>query len=468
MVKKGVLVMSKKWVLLFITMIFVKQVFATQYFTTGSYTVKLNDPNNQDAQKTFPLMLRSSGSQHNWQAIDLLSLLPKKDAGNSSISSIRCENKTCVAVGSTEEKTNSKTSSKSFVLTSMDEGVTWSLSSIDNHSTAERKLNSVYSSQGDFYIVGELNQQPLILTSLNNGRTWEESFIANIPSDIRSGYINNINCVEKICIALGKINTKTHNNAILILRKENKTHWKYVDKIIDLPSQFRLDSTTNSSCSNDLCIIGGKYLNSQEKSIPFLLTSEDKGDSWKFNAVMSLPILSDFYTRLIGGSITSISCSPDNCFAAGGIMYRKSKEHTSSISFFLRNKRINQWEVHTETVILPSSIYCNDQNCLIEGYMNDYDSFMQIAFLVGTTKGENWQLVKMGQIGSEASINSLQCFKHACLAVGYYKENKYYKFPKKPLIITSEDTGRHWNWEKKIDHLPNNIFQGDLWSSTAS
>lgn len=449
-------------------MIFVNSVFPNQYFATGNYTVQMNDPNNEDAQKMLPLMLKSSGNQHNWQAIDLSLILPKTDAAaNSWISSIHCENKICVAVGNVEVKKDTKTLFKSFVLNSVDAGVTWSLSADKNYYSAEKKLNSVYSSHGVFYIAGEMNNKPLILTSIDNGNTWNDSLIVNFPLDIHSGHINHLNCVGAICIATGKVSTQDKNDAVLILRKQDNMHWKYIDAISDLPPKFRLFEITNSSCSNDLCITGGSYTNSDGKLIPMLLTSEDKGNSWKFNSVMSLPVLSDFYSRLTDAYIGSVSCSPYNCFATGTINYRKSTEHYRRFSFFLSKEKTNQWEVHTDDMPL-SLVSCNEHNCIINGYKFGNIDSSGLAFLVGTLRGENWHRVQLGSIGSIASINSIHCLQHTCLATGVYREDLYYKKPDKPLILTSEDNGYHWNWEQKIDFLPANMFQGRLYSNTVS
>ncbi len=201
----------------------------------------------------------------------------------------------------------------------------------------------------------------------------------------------------------------------------------------------------------------GTYLE-KNSFAPLLLTSHNNGLTWAHNKNISgLP------PHLGNLSIDYINCDASTCVAGGQSQIGQTIHPVLLVS----NDKGNTWSYINKISGFPSqadklnikAIRCTENSCIVAGQLHTNQKDMPML-LVSTNHHTSWSLIpNIAGLPQTyyASISSLSCTEHTCIAVGEYIINK----SKIPLLLRSIDGGQSWSL-KSIPALPADIWRSYL------
>lgn len=320
---------------------------------------------------------------------------------------------------------------------------------------------------------------PLLLTSTDNGQSWTQtSHIANLPSNMIDGYIADIHCAQKICIAGGEYtlnvgNEKHHVNIdyYLLLTSTDAGHsWKFVPGIDAHANRYE-NEITKITCSNNTCVAAGVTYSDTDKTFEFFI-SQDSGLSWtpskKFSSIPD--------HRVTFHKINDVDCNNDVCIAVGQSSDRKEKKRAVPLlltscdagkTWTLKsNQFISGLEKKDDIFInqvRAADIFGNPNIAIGHYYANPNTSIFDVTsdsfILISNDNGGTWKTInKIVNLPAcnVYDITKASCNANACIAIGNYK----YDYTPMPLVLLSQDKGVTWTSIKTTD-APN----GDLKNS---
>ena len=166
------------------------------------------------------------------------------------------------------------------------------------------------------YIVGENGTNiPLIARSNDNGANWMIiKNISGIPSSVEFADLEKISCANDSCFASGSDFNGSTKPFLFMVSNDKGLSWSQINNIQNLPSDFERGEVKNISCTNNkTCGAIGWWINSRvnPQFFPMLLISQDAGQSWVFQNMSN--IINDFSSA----SFYAINCADDTCMIIG-------------------------------------------------------------------------------------------------------------------------------------------------------
>lgn len=206
----------------------------------------------------------------------------------------------CTGVSSEKRCAITANSSSSFepamVVASTDQGETWNIKSIKEHSNKGSTLNDIHcNGEANTAICvatgykqdDRIHSLPLVIMSVDGGHTFEEKTNIKKISDARffSTHCSGINS-DVFCVAGGAVRSLLSpqiSSAVLITSQDGGKTWGK-KPIKDLPHPINEEnSITNVRCSsNGSCIAIGYVRSSNNNYLPLIAVSRDKGITWRF------------------------------------------------------------------------------------------------------------------------------------------------------------------------------------------
>ena len=185
-------------------------------------------------------------------------------------------------------------------------------------------VGSYFSTAGD--------NKPLVMSSVDNGVTWSSTVTGTTPvppPGLASGQLNAISCSGSVCVAVGTFSAGSSYPLAATSSNSGQT-WSYTINATtpQLPSDFFVGSDNyfnDASCSSNICIAVGAYLKSSTSTFPLLAASSDGGQTWTYRINSTSPVLVG--DTMSSGYFNTSSCQGTYCMAAG------SYQSTSGISY---------------------------------------------------------------------------------------------------------------------------------------
>lgn len=351
------------------------------------------------------LIYSSHDAGQTWQINNNISDLPTAEV---ELTSLCCDGNICNAAGYTSADRARLTL---FSLKSEDSGQTWKYSKMGDLApyTMPQRFRIHCSGQTCVAVATVAMTltpmpigYPVIFVSSDAGRVWSRiTKIKNLPDDIGTKGLLNVNCNKTNCIAVGFDISMAATSKPFILKSDDagKT-WTYIQKVSGLTPQIGSPYVlSHVTCADKLCVAGGARDNltsNSNENKPLLLVSWDGGNSWNYSPV---PI-SHSASNEEASIIHSLSCVGENCVVAG----EAAAQGTSNL-FILstKNKGVN-WTVIQRIPGTPidfshnarlGSMTCQDKNCIITGvYDNDQLKKTFPFFLISHDTGTTWEFKK--------------------------------------------------------------------------
>lgn len=239
-----------------------------------------------------PLLLVSKDNGNTWSQLEENSGLPSTDMLKGALlTALQCTDNSCFAA-----TTGSQTAP--FLMQSQDHGQSWSVVSAIANIPSASNLNpflSALSCTNTFCVsAGSWDWMspdqppkglPFILRSDNKGFAW--SFVENImnlPTNFQGVELNSASCSENMCVVGGNFGYEKNSSKLplLLSSQDSGLTWSFVQTIKNLPSSFLDASIKKVNCSADICIAIGSWNKTAFQSLPLILESQDKGQTWTF------------------------------------------------------------------------------------------------------------------------------------------------------------------------------------------
>jgi hypothetical protein len=118
----------------------------------------------------------------------------------------------------------------------------------------------------------------------------------NFPSSLFGLMISGVSCLDKTCLAVGRLNSDLLRmmDSLLLISHDEGSSWSTLSNIPNHPLSSA-QALLNIDCSADTCIAVGLSVIDENSSIhPILLVSHDRAQSWTSVAsIANLPPLAD-------------------------------------------------------------------------------------------------------------------------------------------------------------------------------
>lgn len=345
---------------------------------------------------------------------------------------------------------------------STDKGLTWNFPNTPNeviftpantNPFSAGQLNSAFCNSeicisAGTYTDGVIDR-PLLAKSIDRGVSWvyptnmnDPVFTpANTNPFLNSGGLFGGACDDSICIAAGTyIDLMTVRRPLIALSTDHGQTFSYPDLLtspIFTPANTYPFSDngyfSKTSCSANLCIAAGYYLDSMSTTRPLLVETKDKGATWSFPESITAPffIPGNSQPFVDNGKLLGTGCSGSTCVAAG---------------FY-----------STGVVQLPMAAVSNDA-----GLTWTYpESVTQVIFSPANPN----PFVDSGRLGG------VSCSGTLCVAAGSYNDGT----TKRPLLAFSNDSGQTWTYPAATNapvfspvNLHPFVNSGEFWDGALS
>lgn len=425
---------------------------------TGSYVAR-------DFSKQ-PVLLRSDDQGKSWFYQSVIWNNP--DASDEDILNTFCASGSCIAAGTYKDE-NDRNLYPLLIYTT-DQGRSWSYAELLTKTPmTDGRLYTSYCLEDKCVAAGEVGSHyddyhrlPLIMFSIDKGKTWDKATIKDINSDDR-GVVNAVNCltVDK-CMAAGSVilADKKKKQLIMFTSRDGGRYWQPNYNITNLPSSMIASTVNAIICHNKSCLASGNYETSDNSRLPMILKSNNGGDNWQFiSSIKNFP--DDYHNTLLN----KLSCNNNDCVISG--------INNASLLTIVSHDKGTSWSYLQENIFPQfmkypkiNSVTFVDNTCIMIGDYHDNQDKNQLLFLISKDGGHSWTgMPKIEDFPSKwrknISFDSMHCSGKNCFIAGSYDDQ--------PMLLTSHDGAVAWAMtkEENIFDLPS-FMEGVKLSSLVS
>lgn len=356
-----------------------------------------------------------------------------------------------------------------LIVTTKNNGLSWSaFQNIDAiiPNLVKGELNSVScadnvcNAMGTYMDKSTYETQPLFLRSIDKGETWSK-VQADLPH-YRGNMIQMwfLNCANNICNAVGRYN----NSAILINSKDNGLSWSLIKNIANKPANFRGFADFSSlECAKNTCLITGISFNfPDDRMAAEVLLSHDNGGSWSFS--QTFPALPPSYWVDVDAAVHANG----NTWVISG-QYLPRAEWGEKPFIYVSDDNGQTWSPK-EIQYLPLKnagveihhMNCQNNYCLASVdytlYRSDSDDSFHAdtlaLYIVSHDNGKSWTTLKsLPALSKGFSSGPIACKNETCVISGVLKDQQNVE----PVFYISHDNARTWSKQESIAGFPKDI-----------
>lgn len=247
----------------------------------------------------FPFVITSIDQGLTWSFVSVPPV-----SKSTQLTQVYCEAKNCIATGHSSGALVNQT----YFIKSSDAGMSWSRSTALFVMPYELKKSTCHgnlcATVGYNYLLSArtlVKQVPFVGISLDKGASW---FAPLIPLLHDFASFNDVSCVGKRCIVVGST-THEYDQPIVAISRDSGFTWTYQR---DFPPPTNQPALSHSyfnyvHCKEDFCVIGGNYGLNQNQSLPWLIVSQNGGENWTAPSTVLSELPADFrWGKFFGGS----------------------------------------------------------------------------------------------------------------------------------------------------------------------
>jgi hypothetical protein len=282
---------------------------------------------------------------------------------------------------------------------------------------------------------------PLIALADSAENIWTYHPLSDLPNDYRGGYLSNVSCNEKTCITVGNYISPTGPYPFLATSFNQGNQWNYNAAFKDKNAGSELNSGT---CNNNLCIVVGEdRQKNSDNSLPLLSV----GDGNQWNSPIS--VISNLPSNFVDGEFGDVVCHHSFCIAAGE--YYSTSHIKIPLVAISSDKNKENWNYspipHPKDMVYTyvSDLYCNDKVCIISGVYESSENKQLPLLITSYDQGKTWNYPT-----NKSSIRKTTCHQDLCIGIG-----------DSPLIVVSHDAGKTWE-SKQIPTSIKNVGLSDV------
>lgn len=301
----------------------------------------------------MPSLLRGSARDGSWEYIDFRKL------NSLNIQGVSCHDQVCIAAGLA---INNKTGLGVGVARSEDMGKTWTYDDIlKNPNEMAADNTSLTYNQHRFLIATMVssprNTLPAILTSDDAGKSWKENInVTGLPRKKINNAImpSQINCHDNTCLITGGFIRDKLENVLpaIIVSHDNGSTWQLNQSFKQLPTALIATYIANVTYTQQKWILSGSYTTQDKRTEPFILLSNDDGNTWN-------NVTPTFMQSADESLVNRIDCEQDHCIAVG------SQENNGVSKPFILESADGGWNWISNVIVMPTKTVSGKLNTLI-------------------------------------------------------------------------------------------------------
>lgn len=412
-------------------------------------------------------LLAFSQNMLDWSYI---STLPSDFFKDGILNSASCSGDMCIAVGEYQNKSTEEVwRRKPLLLLSSDHGTNWS---------SYYKLPYDYINNGGYLSASCFNgtcvaggsydsqngTRPLLISSKDNGATWTYAY--HLYNQNAVGSIHSTSCTDNFCMATGSYHANSLEMPLLAITQNSGTNWTTISV---KPEHFHSGYFYSADCRNNTCIAAGGYHATQNHSFPYLISSQDKGQSWHLPSSVKAGLPEDYAGF---GTFFSTSCNDQFCIAAGGYLNADAK--MKPLIAISRDQGLT-WVYHPKlpedfaNVGFSEDTACMDNMCFAVGYYENtsYTTVPLMAVIQNQNPVLNFISILPFDFSKNGIMHHIKCTDDKCTVSGNYisTQNELLK----PLLAVATDHSPSWLFPSSIlTMLPNDFKIGGFGNDVTS
>ncbi|MBI2784788.1 MAG: exo-alpha-sialidase [Legionella longbeachae] len=288
---------------------------------------------------------------------------------------------------------------------------------------------------------------PFILTNKNNN--WVMQNLSLVDKRLKHANVYALNCFDKTCMAsLTPYEDFTLGFPLFLISHDEGATWTTHSYLNGLPDQMEGGRAEKIYCDESYCFAAGSYQHFAT-TVPLLLLSHDKGQSWSFVPNIPLPVS---MPKRATGSFNLLTCNQKACVLGGA--YRINQKQMNLMMFSSQDEG-QTWQYsnvvnvpkHMEDIRLKSLI-CHHQSCLVVGTYHHWDENQQklryhILLLKSEDGGLSWRIEETPSLSSATflSVNDLAYFHDFYILVGSYANDRKKQSAPEAFILEIKANG---------------------------
>lgn len=311
--------------------------------------------------------------------------------------------------------------------------------------------------------------KPMIVQKNSDGTWSKNTAVSGIPADINHASLYHSICDDQLCIAIGSFEKKDSYKVLpMIFSSQDKGQtWSNITKISGIPLLAQDVNLYDVKCHDKTCMAAGRftfYFLGYEHQAPFLLISQDKGQSWTTSNAGTVNLMGKKE-----GQIDNISYSGKNWLAIGSYLHRNHFPSPildqSKFLMISQDNGLTWTEKNIEggPALPPSNgllwgLNCDNNVCIALGFLSKDSKLPFIAR--SEDSGQNWKMINdisgMPADSDNPSVDKIICSQNFCIANG---DND---LGRELLFLISHDQGLSWKNSQNINNLPQDYDHGGI------
>ncbi|MHB1949153.1 MAG: sialidase family protein [Gammaproteobacteria bacterium] len=414
-----------------------------------------------------PLVIVSDDDGAKWSFVSV-----PQDA--YELTSVTCNGNQCIALGRGREYDSpsiyiSHDAKHSWQVNKNISGLPAGMSSVSLTSISCIANSSICNIAGSYRAEPDpyYHNQPLLLRSEDNGKTWAFVAINGFP-DYAVNLALNLSCSTSLCVAAGGFTEKQSSDdkptPIVFISHDTGRSWSILDKTLDSLRAANAGSFTinNVSCDGNNCVmVGGDLSLLPHVTKPFIAYTHDAGKSW--NVVRNVWGLEPAIAEL--GSwmrLVHVHCKDKLCIA-GGMRLDQLPNFSSNKPLLLISRDGGKTWGYSPVAVADLSLWqvtfihslnCEGSQCVALGARESTTSRAYHFIVASKDGGVSWKVTKVLNPDDKERITlqTMGCSGKNCVIAGHYG---VFATPEAyPLFMKSHDGGMTWETHKEIEALP--------------
>lgn len=286
---------------------------------------------------------------------------------------------------------------------------------------------------------------PFLITRLNGAWSTSESIITNLPKQAESAELIEGTCDANGCLAVGTYKVGDYTLPLIAASNDLGKTWSYPLEVIAKASPKNASNIKMKkvNCSKDSCIAIGTYEGAENKHVPFVAVSRDKGQSWFFPE----SIISNMPGGAQSGDVRDFDCNSKACTLVGYfddlklplLAISKDNGTTWNYPIKLDNEASRGFDL----------VNCRENQCIAVGSEKINDTNHLITSAISKDDGETWTISRTENINLVPIFTALTCTEDRCLISGYSNTPS-----NTPIVFLSrgDSIGKNWiRYDKELN-----------------
>lgn len=245
---------------------------------TSSYCVGVGQYYYSLAPFSYPIAIMvSSAANQTWTQVTDVKNAPLSFLTTREIAGISCQGKICFVMGNYLNKIGHI---YPLLIESNDAGNTWSYVNnvFDNYQNG--LVENAKCSGDNCVVVGQTPNKLFVAITSDAGKSWSMPTLPTLPATI---WVKDVNCNNNACVIVGTYKKNKVNEPLIITTQDNGKTWKVITQIAGVSDDGSVNYdlvAIHADNQKSFVVVGSAAQISPLQTQPLVLVSNDNGMSW--------------------------------------------------------------------------------------------------------------------------------------------------------------------------------------------